>query len=807
MHDHAAEPNRRTFSLGMVVDDPPPSPPTGGAIDPVCGMTVDPATAAGSVEHAGTTYHFCSGHCVTKFRADPAKYLSAPATAAGDHACCGGHGGAAASPPRPAPPGTKYTCPMDPQIVRDGPGTCPLCGMALEPMTPSAGTPQDDSELRDMTRRFAIAAVLTLPVFVLAMAPMVLPGVSLPAWAGHGTAWVEMLLATPVVFLAGWPIFVRAWVAATHRAANMFTLIALGTAAAWGFSAAAAVAPDLFPPSFRDAHGRPPSYFEAAAVIVTLVLLGQVLELRARRSTGDAIRALLGLAPTTARRVLPDGSDEDVPLADVIVGDRLRVRPGEKVPTDGTVADGSSAVDESMVTGEPMPVTKRPGDAVVGGTVNGTGGFVMEATRVGADTVLSRIVALVAQAQRTRAPAQRLADLAAGWFVPAVVLTAVATFAAWAAFGPEPALAYALVNAVAVLIIACPCALGLATPVSVTVGVGRGASAGVLFRDAAALEHLGGVDTVVVDKTGTLTEGKPKLVAVETADGMSEHELLRLAAGLERGSEHPLAAAVLAAASERGVSPAAVDGFESVTGAGVRGTVDGRAVALGNRAMLAADPGEWDARAEAHRRTGRTVVYVAVDGTPAGLLSVADPIKATTPEALQQLRREGVTVVMLTGDGKATADAVAAELGIERVFADVRPERKAEVVRELKAEGRRVAMTGDGVNDAPALAAADVGIAMGTGTDVAMEAAGVTLVKGDLRGIVKARRLSRATAANIRQNLAFAFVYNLLGVPVAAGVLYPAFGLLLSPMLAAAAMSLSSVSVIANALRLRSVTL
>jgi Cu+-exporting ATPase len=779
----------RTISLGLT------GPTT--ATDPVCSMTVDPAAAAGSVTHNGTTYYFCSRHCLEKFRADPDRYTSLKA-APEEHACC--H---AEHAPPPAAVGVQYTCPMHPEIIRDGPGTCPKCGMALEPMTPQAGA-EDDSELRDMTRRFWVSAALTLPVVLLAMLPMI--GVALPHWLRGVTGkWVELILSAPVVLWGGWPFFVRAVQALRHGTANMFTLIGLGTAAAWGYSAVATAAPDLFPAGFRDAHGVVPVYFEAAVVIVTLVLLGQVLELRARRSTGAAIRALLGLTPATARRLRPDGGEEDVPLGDVWVGDRLRVRPGEKVPVDGTVESGSSPVDESMLTGEPVPVTKRPGDPVIGGTVNTTGSFVMTATKVGGETVLARIIQLVGEAQRSRAPVQMLADAVAAWFVPAVVAVAVVTFIVWAAFGPAPALAHALVNAVAVLIIACPCALGLATPMSVMVGIGRGATEGILFRSADALERMEKVDTVVVDKTGTLTEGKPRLVTVE-ARGVSEAELLRLAAGLEQGSEHPLAAAVVAGARERGATPAKVEGFESVPGKGVRGRIDGRAGVVGNRAMLEAagvPPGDLPERAEALRRDGQTVVFVAVDGKPVGLLGVADPVKATTPEAVRLLHDSGVRIVMLTGDGRTTAEAVARKLGIDRVFAEVLPDEKLRIVRDLQAQGQVVAMAGDGVNDAPALAAADVGIAMGTGTDVAMESAPVTLVKGDLRGIARARRLSRATMRNIRQNLVFAFAYNLLGVPVAAGVLYPVFGLLLSPMIAAAAMSLSSVSVVANALRLR----
>lgn len=760
------------------------------AIDPVCGMTVDPASAAGSFAHAGTTYHFCSRHCLEKFKADPDKYLRGPSA----ESCC-------EHTPAAALPGAKYTCPMHPEIVQDGPGTCPKCGMALEPMVPSTGA-DDDSELRDMTRRFWIALALTLPVFVFAMAPMI-PSVRFPHWLMDANNWIGLVLSTPVVFWAGWPFFVRAAQAFRHRTANMFTLIALGSATAWVYSLVATVAPGLFPESFLK-HGLIETYFEAAAVIVTLVLLGQVLELRARRKTGDAIRALLQLAPTTARRVDASGNETDVPLADVPVGDRLRVRPGEKVPVDGTIAEGSSAVDESMLTGEPMPVTKRAGDEVIGGTVNTTGSFLMMATKVGVETVLARIVALVAAAQRSRAPVQKLADMVAAWFVPAVVLVAVITFAVWLAFGPDPAFAFALINAVAVLIIACPCALGLATPMAVMVGVGRGASLGVLIRSADVLERMEKVDTVVVDKTGTLTEGRPRLVAIRPASGVSEQELLSLAAGLEQGSEHPLAAAIVAGAKERGIEPAVTEGFDSIPGKGVRARVNGRDVALGNRAMMeTAGIADVAQDADELRRVGQTVIFVAMDRKFAGLLGIADPIKSSTPEAVGQLHAAGVRVVMLTGDSRATAEAVAKQLGIDQVHAEVLPEAKVEAVRRLQSEGRVVAMAGDGVNDAPALAAADVGIAMGTGTDVAMKSAAVTLVKGDLRGIARAQNLSRATMRSIRQNLFLAFAYNTIGVPIAAGVLYPIFGLLLSPMIAAAAMSLSSVSVITNALRLR----
>jgi len=769
--------DRPNFSLNVL-------PEPAGALDPVCGMTVDPARAAGSVAHAGTTYHFCSTHCVAKFRAHPAKYLA---------------GGPRESCAEPAAPGAKYTCPMDPQVVQDGPGTCPLCGMALEPMTPTPG-PADDTELRDMTRRLIEAAALTLPVFALAMASMF--GLRASGLYAAMPANLSMLLSAIVVFFVGWPVFARTWTALRHRAANMFTLIALGTAAAWGVSAAAVIAPHLFPADYRDDHGHLPVYFEAAAVIVTLVLLGQVLELRARRSTGDAIRALLGLRPDTARRVNADGSEADVQLADVHPGDRLRVRPGGNVPVDGVVHDGSGPVDESMLTGEPVPVVKQPGDRVTGGSRATTGTFVMTATAVGEDTVLARIVRLVAEAQRTRAPLQSLADRVAAWFVPAVVLVALLTFVLWAAFGPS--LSYAVVNAVAVLVIACPCALGLATPVSVTVGVGRGARAGVLVRTADVLERLATIDTVVIDKTGTLTAGKPALVSVVPAPGFDEARLVRLAAALEAGSEHPLAAAIVAAC---GFALPRPEHFESTPGQGVRGTVEGAAVRVGTSAFIAADAGALAARADEFRATGQTAVFVSVNGVAAGVLGLADPVKPTAAEAVRRLTAAGVRVVMLTGDARATADAVARQVGIAEVHAGVAPEGKAAVVEQLRRDGRRVAMAGDGINDAPALAAADVGIAMGTGTDVAVEAAGVTLVGGDLLGIVRARALGRATVWNVRQNLAFAFLYNLLGVPVAAGALYPLFGVLLSPMLAAAAMSLSSVSVIANALRLRAANL
>lgn len=706
--------------------------------------------------------------------------------------------------PPPATSG-QYTCPMHPEVVQDGPGSCPKCGMALEPM--AGGGDGENEELRDMTRRFWASAVLTVPLLAIAMGDM-LPGQPVSELFGSHSlrAWVELALGTPVILWGGWPFFARGWASLVNRSLNMFTLIGLGTGVAWLYSVVATLLPDVFPDSFRGADGDVAVYFEAGAVIVTLVLLGQVMELRARSQTNAAIKMLLGLAPKTARRIADDGTEEDVPLESVQIGDRLRVRPGEKVPVDGVVVDGSSAVDESMVTGEPMPVAKVAGEPVIGATVNGTGGLVIEAQRVGADTLLSQIVHMVAEAQRSRAPIQKLADVVAAWFVPAVVLSAVATFIVWGLFGPEPAMAYALINAVAVLIIACPCALGLATPMSIMVATGKGATAGVLFKDAEAIEVLRKVDTLVVDKTGTLTEGRPALTAVRATEGREGAHILRLAASLERSSEHPLAEAIVRGAEDKGLVLGDVDGFESVTGKGVQGLVDGHPVALGNRAMmegLGYDPQELAAVAEELRREGQTAMFVAIDGAPAGVLGVSDPIKESTPDAIAGLRAEGLRVVMLTGDSRTTAEAVARTLGLNEVIADVLPEDKVAAVKKLQGEGAVVAMAGDGINDAPALAQAQVGIAMGTGTDVAMESAGVTLVKGDLRGIVRARRLSRATMANIKQNLFFAFVYNALGVPVAAGVLYPAFGLLLSPMIAAAAMSFSSVSVIFNALRLR----
>jgi Cu+-exporting ATPase len=695
---------------------------------------------------------------------------------------------------------------MHPEVVRDEPGDCPICGMALEPRTVTLEEEQNP-ELKDMTRRFWISAVLTVPLLIIAMGDAV--GLSFEWLAPPRVlSWLELILATPVVLWGGAPFFDRFWRSLTNRSLNMFTLIGLGVGVAYAYSVFAAVLPEIFPPSFHDTHGQVAIYFEAAAVITTLVLLGQVLELRARHRTGAAIRALLGLAPKTARRINADGSEEDIALEQVEAGDRLRVRPGEKLPVDGEVLEGSSAVDESMITGEPIPVEKNPGDRVIGATVNGTGGLVIRADRVGADTVLSRIVQMVAEAQRSRAPIQKLADVVAGWFVPAVVLTALVTFVIWALVGPEPVMAYALINAVAVLIIACPCALGLATPVSIMVATGRGANMGVLFKNAEAIEIMREIDTLVVDKTGTLTEGKPALVSVTPVEGSDEEMLLCLAASLERGSEHPLAAAIVDGAAHRGIGLQAVSDFESRTGKGVLGSVGGKRVALGTRAMMVdldVDAEALSTKAEALRVEGQTVMFVAVDGKAAGLVGVADPIKDSTPGAIEKLHDEGVTIVMLTGDSRTTAQAVARQLGIDEVTAEVLPDQKAGVIKRLQSEGRKVAMAGDGINDAPALAQAQVGIAMGTGTDVAMESAGVTLVKGDLNGIVRARRLSMATMRNIRQNLFFALVYNSVGVPVAAGILYPFFGVLLSPMIAAAAMSLSSVSVITNALRLNRV--
>ena len=770
--------------------------------DPVCRMTVKETTPH-TCEHEGRRYFFCGARCLEKFRAEPAKHL----TPVRDHAVLGIPSYAAR--PQLVGEGSVHTCPMHPEIVRPEPGSCPLCGMALEPRA-ITGEAEANPELEDMSRRFCISLILTAPLLLLTMSEMI-PGQPLQhVISARFLGWFQLPLATPVVLWGGWPFFERGWISIVNRALNMFTLIAIGTGTAYWYSVAATLFPGIFPDSFRTHGGEVAVYFEAAAVITTLVLLGQVLELRARSQTSSAIKALLGLAPKMARVLRKDGTEADVPLDHVQSGDRLRVRPGEKVPVDGVVLEGTSAVDESMVTGEPIPVEKTPGNRVTGGTVNGTGGFVMRAERVGSDTLLAQIVRAVSEAQRSRAPIQRLADVVSSYFVPAVVLAALLTFMIWSVGGPEPRMAYALVNAVAVLIIACPCALGLATPMSIMVGTGRGATAGVLIKNAEALEVLEKVDTLVVDKTGTLTEGKPRLTSVVALPQQSESELLRLAASLEQGSEHPLAAAIVAAAQEQGLILAKAENFRSVTGKGVIGTVDGQTVALGNHhlfAELAIELSALLAQAEDLRRDGQTVMYVAINRYLAGLVGVADPVKASTVEALQLLRAEGIRIVMLTGDNRTTAAAVARKLGIEEIEAEVLPEQKGAVIERLQAQGRVVAMAGDGINDAPALAQAQVGIAMGTGTDIAMESASVTLVKGDLRGIVRARRLSRGTMRNIRQNLLFAFLYNTLGVPIAAGVLYPVFGLLLSPMIASAAMTFSSVSVIINALRLRALVL
>ena len=756
--------------------------------DPVCGMSVDPARTPHHAEHDGRAYHFCSAGCRTKFVAGPARYLTPKGEAP------------------PAPAGTIYTCPMHPEVRQVGPGSCPICGMALEPeMAAADGGP--NPELADMTRRFWIGLALALPVFALEMGQH-LTGVTLVA--PRASAWIQLVLATPVVLWSGWPFFERGARSLVTRHLNMFTLIAMGVGVAWAYSLAATLAPGAFPHAFHDAHGGVPIYFEAAAVITVLALLGQVLELRARERTSGALKALLDLAPASARRVGPDGADEEVGLDQVAVGDRLRVRPGEKVPVDGMIVEGRVAIDEAMVTGESMPVTREAGDKVVGGSLNRTGSFVMRADKVGADTLLARIVQMVAQAQRSRAPIQRVADQVSGWFVPAVIVVAALAFAAWAAWGPEPRFTFGLVAAVSVLIIACPCALGLATPISIMVGVGRGAGAGVLIRNAEALERMERIDTLIVDKTGTLTEGRPALTEVRPAPGFEEPEVLRLAASLERASEHPLADAIVRAAQERGLALSQPEGFDSPVGKGVLGQVDGRPVLLGSARFLreqGVDPTALEAEADALRADGASAVYAALDGRLAAVLAIADPIKPTTAAAVDALKAEGVRLVMMTGDNRTTAVAVARRLGIDEVEADVLPEDKAAVVGKLKREGRRVAMAGDGVNDAPALAAAEVGVAMGAGADVAIESAGVTLLHGDLGGIVRARRLSRAVMRNIRQNLFFAFIYNAAGVPIAAGVLYPAFGLLLSPAIAAGAMALSSVSVIANALRLRTVRL
>ena len=757
--------------------------------DPVCGMSVDPTATAHRASHDGQDYFFCSAGCRTKFIGDPMRYLNPPVEA------------------EPAVPGAIYTCPMHPEIRQEGPGSCPICGMALEPETVTAEAPPNH-ELIDFTRRFWVGLVLTLPVFALEMGGhlanlhMFIPG--------QMSNWIQFALATPVVLWCGWPFFERGWTSLRTRRLNMFTLIAMGVGVAWLYSVVAVVAPTLFPPAFLKADGSAPVYFEAAAVITVLVLVGQILELRAREQTSGAIRALLDLTPKTARRIRADGIDEDVSLDQIAVSDRLRVRPGEKIPVDGELREGRVAVDESMVTGESMPVTKDVGDRVVAGALNKTGSFIMRADKVGADTLLAQIVQMVAQAQRSRAPIQRLADTVSGWFVPTVIAIALLAAVVWGLVGPEPRLSYALVAAVSVLIIACPCALGLATPISIMVGVGRGAHAGVLIKNAEALERFEKVDTLVLDKTGTLTEGRPSVTAILPALGFVEADILRLSASLERGSEHPLADAIVRAAKDRDIPLTEAADFDSPVGRGVRGTIEGRQVALGNTRFLgelSIDVSALEPKAEALRHDGATAIFVAIDGKAAGVIGIADPIKATTPAAILALKAAGLRLVMMTGDNRTTAEAVARRLGIDEVQAEVLPQDKASVVQQLRSQGRIVAMAGDGVNDAPALAAADVGVAMGAGSDVAIESAGVTLLGGDLQGIVRARRLSRAVMGNIRQNLVFAFGYNALGIPVAAGLLYPVFGWLLSPALAALAMALSSVSVIGNALRLRAVRL
>ncbi|MDW7772205.1 MAG: heavy metal translocating P-type ATPase [Desulfobulbaceae bacterium] len=764
-------------------------------VDPVCGMGTDDPREFIRYTHEGKDYYFCSEHCLNRFKEDPGQFPAA------------GESGAAGPDRKKTGPAGQYTCPMHPEIVQDGPGSCPKCGMALEPRTVVLEEEEKNPEYDYMRKRFIFAAIFTVPLVIIAMRDMLPGGHFISEWASPRTLGrLEFILATPVALWAGWVFYVRAVQSVINKSLNMFTLIGLGVSVAYIYSVIAVLFPEIFPDAMRGPDGSVGVYFEAAAVIVTLILLGQVMELKARSQTGAAIKALLGLAPKTARKIDDDGSETDIPLEHVQPGDRLRIRPGEKVPVDGTVLEGSSSVDESMISGEPLPVKKKQGDKVIGATVNTTGGLTMRAEKVGSDTLLAQIVQMVAQAQRSRAPIQRLADIVAGYFVPVVITIALAAFGIWYYFGPEPRLAYALVVAVSVLIIACPCALGLATPMSIMVAAGKGATMGVLFRNAESIETMRNIDTLVVDKTGTLTLGKPKLTDVVPAGDMEEEELLLLAASIEKASEHPLAAAIVAGAEERGIRPADVADFDSHTGRGVSGMVEKKKVLLGNLRLMQdfdVDTADFAGHAEEMRKEGRTVMFVAAEGRLAGLLAVSDPIKESTPEAIRQLHEEGMQVVMLTGDNRATAEAVAASLGIDQVLAEVLPDEKASEVRRLQDEGRMVAMAGDGINDAPALAQAHVGIAMGTGTDVAMESAGVTLVKGDLIGIVRARKLSRSTMANIRQNLFFAFIYNSLGVPIAAGVLYPFLGILLSPMIAAAAMSLSSVSVVGNALRLR----
>ncbi len=766
------------------------------AKDPVCGMQVEPAKAAGTLEHDGKSYYFCSKHCLETFRKDPARYAGH-----GGHA----HDAHAAAKPAPALAGAQYTCPMHPEVLKDGPGDCPICGMALVPV---GAAEEDTTELRDHTRRMWAGVVLSIPMVILAMSPMV--GIAEPfGLAPRVRGWVEFMLGTPVVLWVGWPFFVKFVRSIRGWRLNMYTLIGLGVGLAYLFSLVAILLPEIFPQEFREHDGSVGTYFEAAAVIVTLVMVGEVLQLRAMGQTSQAIRKLLELAPNLAWRLKDDGTEEQVALDSVQKGDRLRVKPGEKIPVDGEVLEGASRVDESMITGEPLPVAKNPGDSVTGATLNGSGSLVMRAERVGAETLLSRIVHMVSEAQRTKAPIQRLADQIAAYFVQTVVAIALITAVVWWVFGPEPALSYALLNAVAVLIIACPCAVGLATPISMTVAMGRGAGMGILFRNSEAIEHMRKIDTVVVDKTGTLTLGKPALTDF-ACEGMEEAEALALVAGVEQLSEHPIATAIVQGAKSRGVSPPKAEGFDAVNGLGVEARIGGRAVLVGSRAFLAqrgADTGAWEARAEQWRSEAKTVVFFAVDGRTYGIAAVADPVKESTPEAIAELKKRGVRIVMLTGDSKRTAAVVARQLGIDEAVGEVLPENKAKEVKRLQAEGRKVAMAGDGINDAPALAQADVGIAMGTGTDVAMQSAGITLVKGDLRGIARAAALSRATMRNIRQNLVFAFGYNALGIPIAAGVLYPVFGLLLSPIFAGAAMAASSVSVVTNALRLRRTSL